>query len=150
MRILIADDDRDLADALAEIVKECGHEVVDKVTGGGLAVIQSFAKHLPEVVILDVLMPRFNGLTVSHALKSRMPETKIVFVSGKVEGDHPMLINCNAAAYLQKPIGFEQLRSVLSSLEEPESGEKAGLAPDVPAANAAKPAGTSQKVIAAV
>ena len=117
MRILVADDDRDLADALAEMVRECGHEVVDKVTGGGLAVIQSFARHLPDAVLLDIMMPRFNGLTVCHALKSRMPETRIIFVSGKVEGDHPMLANCDAAAYLQKPVSFNELRSVLSAVE---------------------------------
>ncbi|RYD85363.1 MAG: response regulator [Verrucomicrobiaceae bacterium] len=116
MRILIADDDRDLADALAEFVRECNHEVVDKVTGGGLAVIQSFARHNPDVVLLDIMMPRFNGITVCHALLSRKPETKIIFVSGKVEGDHPFVAGCGATAYLQKPILLDDLRVLLNSL----------------------------------
>jgi DNA-binding response OmpR family regulator len=161
MRILIADDDRDLADALSELVRECGHEVVDKVTGGGLAVIQSFARHLPEVVILDILMPKFNGLTVSHALKSRKPDAKIVFVSGKVEEDHPMLINCNPAAYLHKPIRLEQLRSVLAGLEEKKPDSKVGqkpvqqgaakpAAPATPEANAAPPAKGGKNAIVTI
>src|SRR5829696_108153 len=116
MRILIADDDRDLADVLAEFVRECNHEVVDKVTGGGLAVIQSFARHLPDLVLLDIMMPRFNGITVSHALKSRKPETKIVFMSGKVEGDHPFIAQCGASGYLHKPVRFEALREMLQRL----------------------------------
>src|SRR5687768_2427802 len=123
MRVLIADDDRDLADALAEFVRACDHEVVDKVTGGGLAVIHSFARHLPDVVLLDIMMPRYNGLTVSHALRSRKPDVKIVFVSGKVEGDHPMLAKCNASAYLCKPILLNQLQAVLTALSQPDVDE---------------------------
>jgi DNA-binding response OmpR family regulator len=126
MRILIADDDRDLADALAEFVRECNHEVADKVTGGGLAVIQSFARHNPDVVLLDIMMPRLNGVTVCHAILSRKPETKIIFVSGKVEGDHPFVAGCGATAYLQKPILLNDLREILDTIagtkvEQPET-----------------------------
>jgi DNA-binding response OmpR family regulator len=116
MRILVADDDRDLADALAEFVRECNHEVVDKVTGGGLAVIQSFARHNPDVVLLDIMMPRFNGITVCHALLSRKPDTKIIFMSGKVESDYPFLAGCGATAYLQKPVLLDSLRVLLNTL----------------------------------
>ncbi|MHA3774556.1 response regulator transcription factor [Verrucomicrobiota bacterium sgz303538] len=116
MRILIADDDRELAEALAEFVRLCNHEVVDKVTGGGLAVIQSFARHNPDIVLLDIMMPRFNGLTVFHALKSRNPDAKIIFMSGKVEGDHPFVASCGASAYIQKPVLLEELRGVLASV----------------------------------
>lgn len=116
MRILIADDDRDLASAIAEYVRELNHEVVDKVTGGGVAVIQSFARHLPDVVLLDIMMPRCNGLTVCHAIKSRSPETKIIFMSGKVEGDHPFVANCNANGYIQKPVLLNDLRKALDAL----------------------------------
>ena len=70
---------------------ECGHEVVGTVTGGGLAVIQAFARCQPDVVLLDIMMPRFNGLTVCHALLSRKPDTKIIFVSGSVDENHPFV-----------------------------------------------------------
>lgn len=117
MRVLIADDDRDLAEVLAIYVAECGHEVVATVTGGGLAVIQAFARHEPDAVLLDIMMPRFNGLTVSHALRSRKPDTRIVFVSGRVDGNHPFVSGCGAAAYLQKPVSLVELRETLEGLE---------------------------------
>ena len=85
MRVLIADDDKDLAAALAASVQECGHEVVATVTGGGLAVIQAFARCEADVVLLDIMMPRFNGLTVCHALLSRKPDARIIFVSGSMD-----------------------------------------------------------------
>ena len=113
MRVLVADDDRELAAALADCVLACGHEVVDTVSGGGLAVIQSFARHKPDAVLLDILMPRCNGLTVCHALLSRKPDTKIIFVSGSVEGDHPFVSGCGAAGYLRKPVGLVELGEML-------------------------------------
>jgi len=116
MRVLIADDDRDLAEALAHYVRECQHEVVDTVTSGGLSVIRSFAQHEPDVVLLDIKMPRFNGLTVCHALLSRNPEAKIVFVSGSVESGHPFVKGCGATAYLSKPVVLEELRETLGRL----------------------------------
>jgi CheY-like chemotaxis protein len=116
MRILIADDDRDLAEALASYVRECEHEVVDTVTSGGLSVIKSFARHQPDVVLLDIKMPKFNGLTVCHALLSRRPGAKIVLVSGAIEGGHPFIKSCGATAYLSKPIILQELRETLEHL----------------------------------
>jgi DNA-binding response OmpR family regulator len=113
MRVLIADDDRELAEALAAYVEECGHEVVGTITGGGLNVIQAFARYEPDVVLLDIMMPRFNGLTVCHALLSRKPNAKIIFVSGHVGGNHPFVSGCGAAAYLQKPVSLAELRAAL-------------------------------------
>ena len=115
MRVLVADDDRDLALALADCVTACGHEVVDTVSGGGLAVIRSFARHQPDAVLLDIQMPRCNGLTVCHALLSRRPGTKVIFVSGRVEGDHPLVSGCGAAGYLEKPVGLAALQGMLGS-----------------------------------
>src|SRR5476649_2759054 len=109
MRVLIADDDREMAEVLAELVRECGHEVAACVTGGGLAVIRSFARHEPDVVLLDIMMPRFNGLTVCHALRSRNAEAKIIFVSGHVDGEHPFVSGCGASGYLKKPVSLGEL-----------------------------------------
>lgn len=115
MRILIADDDRDFADALAIWVQEFGHEVVGIITGGGLAVIQNYARYQPDVVLLDIMMPRFNGLTVCHALLSRDPHARIVFVSGRVEEGHPFVSTAGAVGYLEKPLDREKLREVLEA-----------------------------------
>ena len=115
MRVLIADDDREMAEVLAELVRECGHEVAGCVTGGGLSVIRNFAQHEPDVVLLDIMMPRFNGLTVCHALRSRNAEAKIIFVSGHVDGEHPFVSSCGATAYLKKPVSLAELRDALAA-----------------------------------
>ena len=122
MRVLIADDDRFVCELLAEFVALCGHEVVDTVTKGGLAVIHSFAAHRPDVVLLDVLMPRCNGLTVCHALLSRKPDTKVVLMSGMVDRDHPFVVGCQASAFLRKPMRLEDLKEMLDSFMVEPSG----------------------------
>lgn len=115
MRVLVADDDRQWAAVLTECVLACGHDVVDTVTGGGLAVIQSFARHTPDAVLLDILMPKCNGLTVCHALLSRRPETRVIFVSGKVDSEHFLLSTSGATALLQKPVGLVELSAALDA-----------------------------------
>src|SRR4051812_34831825 len=115
MRVLIADDDREMAEVLGAYVVECGHQVVSLVTGGGLAVIQAFARFEPDAVLLDIMMPRFNGLTVCHALLSRKPDAKIIFISGQLDGSHPFVSGSGATACLQKPVSPAALRSALDA-----------------------------------
>src|SRR5258706_168643 len=110
MKVLIADDDKELAEVLANCVTACGHEVVGTVTGGGLAVIQAFARCEADAVLLDIMMPRFNGLTVCHALLSRKPNAKVIFVSGIADKKDPFVASAGAVAYLQKPVSLTELR----------------------------------------
>ena len=129
MRVLIADDDKLVCDLLAQFVRFCDHEVVATVSGGGLAVIQSFARLQPDLVLLDVMMPRFNGLTVCHALLSRRPDAKVVLMSGLVESDHPFLKTCGAMAFIRKPMLLDDLREVLVEAESWAEGEIPETAP---------------------
>jgi two-component system response regulator (stage 0 sporulation protein A) len=116
MRILIADDDRMMCDMLREFVSACDHQVVAAVSGGGLAAIQSFTLHEPDVLLLDILMPRLNGFTVCHNVLSRNPNAKIVLMSGQVDKNYPSVTQSGAVAYLQKPFRLEDLREVLEAI----------------------------------
>lgn len=117
LRVLIADDDRDLAEALAGYVRECGHDPVATIHSGGLEVIRRYGQFVPDVVLLDIMMPRFNGLTVCHAILSRDPGAKIIFVSGKVDGAHPFVTGAGAVACLEKPIVRTRLAEILDGIE---------------------------------
>lgn len=113
MRVLIADDDRNIIELLTAFVTACEHEVVATVTGGGLAVIQSCSRHRPDVVLLDIIMPLFNGFTVCQQLLSRHPAMKVVLMSGQVESAYPSVATCGAVGYLAKPMQFAELREAL-------------------------------------
>jgi DNA-binding response OmpR family regulator len=68
------------------------------------------------VVLLDILMPRCNGFTVCHALRSRNPDAKVIFISGQFEPEHPTVRNSGAAGYLHKPLLLEELRGALNAV----------------------------------
>ncbi len=113
MKVLIADDDHQTANCMAEYVRISGHESVATVTTGGLDVLHACDQTKPDLVLLDVMMPKVNGLTVCHALANRSVCPKIVFLSGKLEPDHPFVANAHADAFLAKPISLEIFLKVI-------------------------------------
>ena len=129
MRILIADDDKAFAEYLTALVWACEHEVVATVTGGGVPVLQAYALHSPDLVLLDVMMPRLNGFTICQQLTSRHPNAKVILMSGLVAGDYPSIKTCKASGFLPKPITYDGLRATLDKTilngglsEKPASG----------------------------
>ena len=114
MRILIADDERELAAALAQYLQKAGHEVCT-VTTGGLDVLPAYDHFRPDVVLMDVMMPRFNGITISHALVSRHPGVKLVLCSGALSGDHPFIAGSGASCFLRKPFAFSEAKAIFES-----------------------------------
>ncbi|MEQ1860667.1 MAG: response regulator [Chthoniobacteraceae bacterium] len=114
MRVLIADDDKLCAEFMGAFVAAAGHEVVGIETAGGLAVLQSYERHRPDCLLLDVVMPRLNGFTVAGQLRSRIPDAKIIFMSGLVSADFPSARRCQPDGWLTKPVAFDELCAVLS------------------------------------
>ena len=122
MRVLIADDDRELASAIASYVRHCNENVVATVTTGGIDVAHSVERFMPDIILMDIVMPRINGLTICHHILSRFPKTRIILFSGKLHARHPDVISSGASAFLSKPIKLAELRRVM---EEIVKGAKA-------------------------
>ena len=116
MRVLIADDDRELASAIASYVRHCNEDVVATVTTGGLDVIRSVDRFQPDIIIMDIMMPRLNGLTICHHILSRFPQTRIILFSGKLDATHPYVLNSGATAFLAKPVRLDALKTVLEGI----------------------------------
>ena len=71
-RVLLADDHRMLADALKKVLEpRC--EVVGTVSDGR-ALLEAAGKLNPDIIVLDITMPRLNGLDAGRQLKAKMPE----------------------------------------------------------------------------
>jgi len=116
VRVLIADDDRELASALASYVRYCNEEVVATVTTGGVDVVRNVDRFAPDVIIMDIVMPRLNGLTVCRHILSRFPQTKIILFSGKLDANHPFVVDSGAVAFLSKPVKLAELRTTLQGI----------------------------------
>jgi CheY-like chemotaxis protein len=118
MRVLIADDEKEIAEALGEFIESCGHDVA-KVTTGGLDVLKAHDRFRPNVVIMDIMMPHFNGITVSHALVSKNPHIKVVLFSGKLDASHPFVASSEATHFLPKPVPLSEIKKVLDEISHP-------------------------------
>ncbi len=110
MRVLIADDQKSVGATLAALVEQCQHEVV-QVVGTGLDAIQAYARHRPDVVLMDYSMPRLNGATACRNILARDPAAKIILVSGVAATQD--ITDSGAIAILQKPVRLEQIYGVL-------------------------------------
>jgi chemosensory pili system protein ChpA (sensor histidine kinase/response regulator) len=108
-RVLVAEDDVDLANWLRRVLVRNGFEVV--LVRDGLAAIVRAVEILPDAIILDVNMPRMGASEVLPQLLSN-PGTRdipIIVISGTVPDSGPYFIEAGAADFFSKPFNGDQL-----------------------------------------
>lgn len=110
-RLLIAEDDRELAETLRDVLEE--DFAVGLAADGDEAVALARAER-PDVLVMDVRMPRLDGFGACRALRHdpRTADLPIIMVTG---GTEPGLVqrafDAGATDYLPKPFSISQLRS---------------------------------------
>lgn len=109
-RILIVEDDPETASVFRQMLELHGYQV-DVAHGSGQAMLK-LSRTLPDLVLLDVMMPDVSGLEVCRYLR-REPQTAhlpVIIVSAKARNeDIAEGLEAGATAYLTKPIPMEQL-----------------------------------------
>jgi two-component system chemotaxis response regulator CheY len=110
MRILIADDQRNVGTTLAALVSHCQHEVIE-VVGSGLEAIQAYDRHKPDVVLMDYWMAKLNGATACRHIVSRDPAARVILISAWSPPTDPR--ESGAMAILSKPVELTQLEKAL-------------------------------------
>ena len=120
LRILIADDNVDLAENFAELLRASGHEV--EVVHDGDAALQRARLTLPDIALLDIGMPKRDGYEVARQLKSMVPTDKIhlVAISGWGQpSDKENAIQAGFDRHLVKPVQAQELvRILVDAFEE--------------------------------
>lgn len=114
LKILIAEDNRDLRDIVARMVKTLGHEVA--VASTGKEALAQVHEHSPDIVLLDIMMPEMDGFEFCQALQTEeiLRDFHIIITSArdaledKVKG-----LELGAADYLTKPFSLAELRARL-------------------------------------
>ena len=107
-RVLLADDHALLLGAFEKLLaSEC--DVVGMVTDGRALVNEAIATK-PDVIVLDVTMPRLNGLDAGRQVKAQLPRTKLVFVTMNEDPDLAAeAFRIGASAYLLKRSAASEL-----------------------------------------
>jgi CheY-like chemotaxis protein len=116
-RVVVADDDRDSADSLAVLLRLNGHEVWTAYDGQ--EAVDVAAQSSPDVVLLDIGMPRLNGYQAAMQLRARLARrVHLVALTGwGEEGDRQEAARAGFDHYLTKPVDLDRLVALLASLQ---------------------------------
>ncbi len=128
MRVLLADDHPLFLDGLEDLLASNGFEVAGKARDGSEAVEKARALR-PDAILMDVRMPRFDGLAAVRAIKAELPETKIVMLTiSEADDDLFEAIKGGASGYLLKSQSSEELLALVRGVERGEAAFSPGLA----------------------
>jgi len=108
MRVLVAEDDENTRNGLAEILSAEGYEVL--VAENGREALDLFDKQSPDFVCLDIMMPAADGYDVCKEIRRRDERVPIVFISAKSEEiDKVLGLELGADDFIVKPFGVKEV-----------------------------------------
>lgn len=126
MNILIVDDNRDLADGLADILAVDGHQVT-VVHSGEAAVTES--RRGFDLTFLDVKLPGIDGLETCRAIRELEPQANVVMMTGfAFDRLLDQALGAGALCVLHKPFEVEQVLGTLREVRERENGKGSAVA----------------------
>ncbi len=147
MKALLVDDHALFLEGLQNLLAARGLDVVG-TAGDGLEALARARELHPDVVLMDIQMPRCNGLEATRLIKAEMPDVKIVMLTMSAEDENLFeAIKAGASGYLLKNLDAGDFFDLLSGLEQGEAPLSRGLAArilDEFARQAGKPASPSQ------
>ncbi len=115
MRLLVIEDDGELADFLIKGLKEAGHQVVHAANGhAGLAIARATAF---DALVVDRMLPQLDGLALVRQLREEASPVPVLFLSalGEVD-DRVQGLRAGGDDYLVKPFAFNELQARLEAL----------------------------------
>ena len=120
MRLLLAEDEKELSKALCAILKHNNYSV-DAVFNGQDALDYGLCENY-DGIILDIMMPKMNGLDVLKELRSKGISTPVLMLTAKAEVDDRILgLDLGADDYLTKPFSMGELLARLRAITRRKS-----------------------------
>lgn len=116
MRILVADDEAALLRSLARSLRFEGHDVVTATNGD--EALQVMAVREPDLVVLDVVMPRVDGIAVCRRMRAIGDTTPVLLLTARdAVRDRVAGLDAGADDYLVKPFAYEELLARVRALK---------------------------------
>ena len=113
--VLVAEDDNEIRTALERILKYEGYTPLT-VTDGAAA-LEAIVEHSPDLIVLDVMMPFVDGLSVCRRLRERGDKTPVLMLTARQEiSDRVAGLDAGADDYLPKPFDLEELLARIRAL----------------------------------
>jgi DNA-binding response OmpR family regulator len=117
--ILVVDDDRELVDGLRVMLEKQGHRVLTAINGHeGKQVIYN---HKPDLVILDMMMPRMGGYPVLEHFKDKTDAPPIIMITANEGSRHKAYAEyLGVKDYIRKPFAMERLMEAVARALSPQ------------------------------
>lgn len=124
VRCLIVDDSIYARKNLSHLIETFGGQVVGEA-GDGAAAVAEYDRLKPDVVLMDIIMPKMGGIDAAEIITHHNPQARVVMVSSL--GDHVNImavLRCGARRFVQKPVQpetlYEAIQQVLGEDGKPE------------------------------
>ena len=128
MRVLIAEDDRNLRSGLADLLRAEGFTC--DTTEDGNQALEAFLKTRHPIVLLDVVMPGQDGLSLCRRMRAESPRTQIMLLSARgEEHDRVLGLEFGADDYLAKPFSPRELVARVKAMARRNGGDDGPTAP---------------------
>lgn len=115
LKIVVAEDDPAVRNAVQRVLELEGYTVV--VTKDGVAALDAILSNTPDAVVMDVMMPFSDGLSVCRELRRRANRTPILLLTARHEiGDRVAGLDAGADDYLVKPFSIDELLARVRAL----------------------------------
>lgn len=118
MKVLLADDHRLIVEGLSNLLTVHGIEVAG-IAGDGMEAVAMAQQLHPDLILMDIRMPRCDGLSATRQIKAQQPEIKIVMLTTSAEDwDLFESVKSGACGYLLKSMSGEAFIEALRGLEQ--------------------------------
>jgi DNA-binding response OmpR family regulator len=108
MNVLIAEDDENIRNGLAELLRNEGYSTV--LARDGKEALELFHKRAPDFICLDIMMPGSNGYDVCREIRKANASVPVIFISAKSEEvDKVLGLELGADDYILKPFGVREV-----------------------------------------
>jgi DNA-binding response OmpR family regulator len=132
-RILVVDDDPTVSDVVARYLRHAGYDVT--LAGDGRVALDVAAQLMPDLVVLDIMLPGLDGLAVCRTLRERGQVPVILLTALGAETDRIMGLEVGADDYVTKPFSPRELVLRVASVLRRAGTPLPLAAPAPPAAN---------------
>jgi DNA-binding response OmpR family regulator len=113
--LLLIEDDENISTAIIEYFSRVGYSV--KTAEDGLAGVQAALHDHPDVVVLDLMLPKMDGLAVCRELREKAPFIPILMLTAKDDVfDKVLGLEMGADDYITKPFAFRELEARIKSV----------------------------------
>lgn len=107
--VLVVDDEPSIREVVSLYLRRAGYQVV--VAGDGQAALDALGEHAPDLVVLDLMLPKVDGIEITRRLRARGDTPLIMLTARREETDRILGLEMGADDYMVKPFSPRELVS---------------------------------------